>query len=1094
MTDDQRRTRPYFRTPSVSPLGDRIAFVYAGDIWLVAATGGRAERLTAHPANHSAPRWSPDGAALAYTSNRAGQGDVYVLPLDGGEVRRLTFHESLNSAECWSPDGTAIYFSSPRERQGTAIYRVATTGGTPVRWVAQPYERLGAATVSPCGRWLAFSLMRDPWWRRGPNPYGGAEVWLVSNEPGADDFRRLSDAPGLNCYPLWTPDGQALYFVSDRDGCENLWIMARDGGNAERVTSFTDGRLFWPSISADGAIIAFERDFSIWTFDVAAGEAAPLPIAVRQDVKQTPVRVQTYTRDLSELALSPDGKKIAFVVRGKVFADFADKESEREQRQGLAFRISQTPFRDGEISWTPDSRSLVYVSDRHGDEEVYRYDFVTRAEQRLTDVPGRKSAPCSSPDGRWLAYARGDDEIRLIDVASGADRPFVRARFLFGASFAWSPDSCWLAFCAQDERFFSNLYVQHIDEQRPHQISFLSNLQAAGPIWAPNGSFILFTTGQYRAESQIARIDLRPQPPVFREAEFDRLFEPRNGEARSGRGEMRTGAMARAGSLSVEADRDPVFPLPAIEPDEPPDVAPVRIDDEPLPARSALATTSVTIVFSGIERRLRLLTPLQMDATALCISPDSRDLICSALVAGRQNLWSLPLDEPRAELGPRQLTSTTGAKSHASFAPDGKSVYFLDGGTVAVRKFPRGEQAALPVTAEVMIDFAEEKRQIFEECWRLLRDYFYDPTFRGLDWPTVRQHYAPLVAGAQTVSELYLILNLMAGELRTSHLGAYAGGSSTGQDGYTGLIFDPVEYMRSGTLRVARVVPDSPAALAGNGAIQPGDRVLALNGTAPGREVSLDALLQRTAGRRVTLRVAGADGEPRDVELRPVSADQYEWLCYRAWVLENEELVHRISGGRLGYVHVRKMSYDAYQQFLADLDVETHSKAGVVVDVRFNSGGHTATFILDVLARRSVLTSAFRDRSAADSSHIFGNRVLNKPTVLVTNELSLSNTETFSEAYRRQGLGAVVGRPTGGAVIGTFNRRLIDGSYFRLPQLRVTTPEGEELEGYGRPVDIDVRLGLGEWMRGRDAQLEAAVRVLLATIDGASKAQQNGAA
>jgi tricorn protease len=1075
--------RPYLRAPSIDPTGSRIAFVYAGDIWLVAAQGGRAERLTAHPAGHMLPRWSPDGAAIACTSTRTGQGDVYVVPLDGGEVRRLTYHDTQSAVECWSPDGDALYFTSQRERQGTAIYRVAISGGTPIRWIAQPYERLGTVSVSPCGRWIAFSLLRDPWWRRGPNPYGGAELWLASNAPDADDFQKLSDAPGLNYCPLWTPDSRLIYFVSDRDGCENLWVVPRDGGVAERVTSFTDGRLLWPSISADGKTIAFERDFGIWIFDLTSGDVASIPITVRQDAKLTPVRVQTYTRDVQELALSPDGKKIAFIVRGKIFADFADKENERDPRQGLAYRVSQTAFRDSDISWSPDSRSLVYVSDRHGDEEVYRYDFPSRSETRLTYGPKHKSAPCFSPDGRWIAYASGDDEIRLIDVVSGADRAFIRARFVFGASFSWSPDSRWLAFCAQDERFFSNLYVQHIDEEQPHQISFLSNLQAAGPLWSPDGRFIVFTTGQYRVESQIARVDLQPQPPLFREAEFERLFEAIQSSTRKSESALRHSAHVPDHKRHTDADREPLPVLPIVEPDAPPADGTVHEEEGSKPVKASQTVKEIRIILSGIERRLRLLTPPQMDATALCISPDGRDLICSATVAGRQNLWTLPLDEARADQGPRQLTNTSGLKSHAWFAPDGKSICFLDGGTIAVRKFPKGEQTTLSITAEVVIDFAQEKRQIFEECWRLLRDYFYDEHFHGVDWHAIHDQYAPLIQGAQTTAELYLLINLMIGELRSSHAGV-AGSGASGQDGYLGVTLDPVEYLRSGRLRIARVIPDSPAAVAPNGALQPGDVILAVNGVALTCTTSLDALLQRTAGRRVFLRVADPSGAQRDVEVRPVSADQYDWLCYRAWALDNEQIVHRASAGRLGYVHIRKMNYDAYQQFLADLDVEAHHKEGVVIDVRFNSGGHTATFILDVLMRRSLLVSTFRNRSTADSSHIFGNRVLNKPTVLVTNELSSSNTETFSESYRRQGLGKVVGRPTAGAVIGTFTRRLIDGSSIKLPQLRVTTPEGEDLEGHGRPVDVDVPLRFGEWRYGRDAQLEAAVRVLLDDLDG----------
>lgn len=1083
MTDDHHADRPYFRAPSIDPAGSRIAFVYAGDIWLVAVSGGHAERLTANPANHMLPRWSPDGSAIAYTSSRTGQGDIYILPLHDGKVRRLTHHEAQSVVECWSPDGAAIYFTSQRERQGAAIYRIAASGGTPVLWIAQPYERLGTVAVSPCGRWLAFSLMRDPWWRQGPNPYGGAELWLVSNAPDADDFYRLSDAPGWNYCPMWSPDSRTIYFVSDRDGCENLWVVPREGGAAERITAFRDGRLLWPSMSANGRTIAFERDFGIWTLDLASGDVRRVPIQVRQDAKITPVRVQTYTRDVNELALSPDGKKIAFTVRGKIFADFADKETERDQRQGPAYRVSQTAFRDSDVAWSPDSRCLVYVSDRHGDEEVYCYDFPTRRETRLTCGKKRKSAPCFSPDGRWIAYASGDDEIRLIDVVTGEDRPFVRARFVFGASFAWSPDSRWLAFCAQDERFFSNLYVQHIEEDQAHQISFLSNLQAAGPLWSPDGRFIIFTTGQYRAESQIARIDLQPQPPVFREAEFERLFELHKSDVRSEPAPGHPSATGPIHPRCADADREPQpVVTPVIEPDHVADHTPAQQQASPKPVRRA-SSPAVEIVFPGIERRLRLLTPPQMDAIALCISPDGRDLVCSATVAGRQNLWTLPLDEPRADQGPRQLTSTPGAKSHAWFTPDGKHLYFLDGGTIAVRKFPKGDQTTLPISAEVVIDFAQEKRQIFEECWRLLRDYFYDERFRGIDWEAAHERYAPLIQGAQTAYEVHLLINLMIGELRSSHAGLFRSDGNSGQDGYLGIALDPVEYLRSGRFRVASVIPDGPAAVARNGAIQPGDMLLAVNGVPLTPETSLDALLQRTAGRRVILRVLTPAGEQRDVEVRPVSAEQYDWLRYRAWVLENEQIVHRASDGRIGYVHIRKMSYDAYQQFLTDLDVEMHSKEGLVVDIRFNSGGHTATFILDVLMRRSILFSAFRNRSVADSSHIFGNRVLNKPTVLVTNEASSSNAETFSESYRRQGLGKIVGKPTAGAVVGAFTRRLIDGSSLRLPQLRVVTPEGEDLEGRGRPVDIDVPLRLGEWRYGRDAQLEAAVRALLADLD-----------
>ena len=1089
---DAIQPRPYFRTPTISPDGQRLAFVHAGDIWLVDTCGGDAVRLTAHPRSSRAPRWSPDGERLAFTSARSGGGDIYIMPLQGGAVERVTSHDTASTVECWSVDGAHLFFSAAREHLGVAIYRVAAGGGTPITWLSQPYEHLGGVALAPGGGTLAFHLSRDPWWRRGPNRYGGAEIWLVSSHFGANDFRRLSDEPGLNRWPMWNADGTEVYFVSDRDGCENIWSQPLEGWPPRPITAFREGRLLWPSISADGRTIVFERDFGIWRLDTASGAAAPIPIRARSDTKLPPGQVLTYRGGLQELALAPDGKKLAFVVHGEVFADFADKETDKERRQGPSFRVTNTPARESDIAWSPDSRRLTYVSDRHGDEEVYLHDFVTHQETRLTDQRrdggGPRGQPCFSPDGAWIACTRGDDEIRLIDTRTGEERPFVHADISLGTSLAWSPDSRWLMFVAQDERLFSNLYVQRIDGDRPQQVTWLSNLWAGGVLWAPRGDFIIFSTSQYRDETQIARVDLRPPPPFFREVEFEKLFrgpedriqKPEAGsqepvaeeQDRESRGRRTDAGEPQAEEEAPQDDSEPT---------------PEAGSAEAKPPASGGARAPVEIDFDGIERRLRFLTPAEMDAYAHCISPDSRDLIFSATVAGKTNLWTLPLDEPRAEHSPRQLTNSTGAKRAAHFAPDGKSIYYLDGGQVYVRKFPNGESEQIQVGAEVLVDFDQEKLQIFDECWRLLRDRFFDPTFRGLDWSAAREQFAPLAAGAQTTSDLHDIINLMVGELRSSHLGIGYSWQNWSQDGYLGLLFDPQEQATTGRLRIAAVVPDGPAARAGDGTpIRPGEYLLAVDGTPLTPGASLDRLLQRTAGRRVRLRVGPADGEgAREVAVRPVDADQYDELRYRAWALANEAYVHRASNGRLGYVHIRAMDYDCYQRFLADLDAETYSKEGVVVDVRFNRGGHTATFILDVLARRSTLLSAFRGRPPADAAHLSGNRVLNKPTVLVVNEACASNTEMLIEGYRRLGLGRVVGRPTAGAVIWTWRHRLLDDSIFSVPRFRVATPEGEDLESVGRAVDVDVPLPLGAAAQGRDPQLDAAVATLLAQIDEA---------
>jgi tricorn protease len=1087
--------RPYFRTPTFSPDGSTIAFVHAGDIWLVPRSGGNAERLTAHPAGHSSPRFSPDGNYIGFSSTRTGHGDIYVLPLHGGEVRRLTYHDSTDTLESWTPDSQFLFYSSEANQQGGSIYRIPLGGGTPIPWLSQPYERLNSLSISPDGTKLAFNVSRDRWWRRGPNPYGGSEIWVVDNVPKATSFTRIDKYAGMNRWPLWSIDGKGLYFVSDRDGMENIWYQPFDEEEAIKITAFNEGRVLWPNISKDGKSIAFERDFSIWQLDLASGESEPIPIQVRHDSKIVPTQFYTYTREFSELRLSPDGKKVAFVAHGEVFADFADKENDKDRYQALSYRVTNTPYRESDISWSPDSRRLLYISDRHGDEEVYMYDFLKYTEVRLTNSSGAKSSPTYSPDGKWIAYGRGDNEIRLINAETREDMPFIQANFSFSASYAWSPDSRWIVFIARDEHAFSNAFVQRIGETTPHQISFLSNLEASNPIWAPNGSFIIFTTGQYRSEAQIARIDLIPLIPIFQETKFEKLFELTPDERRT-REQLSPELLSHENLKQLQHNSlQKPKGISRVE-EQPPSEVPFPFDPNPHDPKTEQThepdpffTDRIEIMFEHIKRRLRFLTPTQMDADAMCISPDSRDLIFGAAVAGRYNLWTLPLDEVQHSTPtPRQLTSGFNRKWAAQFTADGKNIYFLDNGQITIYNFANSGQSLLPVRAKVLVDFHQEKLQVFSEAWRLLRDHFYDPTFRGLDWQVAYEQFLPLVAGAQTYSELLNLLNMMVGELRASHLGATPTWVGTYNDGYTGILFDPVEQAKSGRLVVAEVLPDSPAALAThNGGISIGDEVVAINDIPITPSTNIHMLLRESVGRRLILEVVTPGLAPREIAVRPVSADLYDELRYNDWVYRNEEYVHKVSNGRLGYIHIRHMDYPCYQKFLSDLDAETYRKEGVVLDVRFNGGGHTGTFILDVLARRSVLVGNFRDRPTTAADHLAGNRVLNKPTVLVINQSSYSNTEMFAEGYRRLNLGKVVGQPTGGAVVWTFRTRLLDGTWFSLPRIRVATPEGEELEGKGREVDVNVALPVGENTRtGKDRQLDAAVATLLAQIDGTS--------
>lgn len=1026
---------PYLRTPALNPDGSLIAFSYAGDIWVVESSGGEAYPVTSHGGYEERPRFSPDGGFLAFVSKRTGNGDIYLMPWGASPLnpspeypRRLTYSDSYDSLDCWSPDGRWIYFNSGHDGRSIAAYKVSIDGGEPVKLFEEPFEAAYNIAVSPDGRRIAFNNNGAHWWRRGPAPIT-SDIWLT--DEAASSFKKISDHPGRNLYPMWSPDGSGIYFVSDRSGCENIWFMPLDGSVPYQVTDFKEGRLIRPSISYDGRFIAFERDFGIWLLELESRQSVPVEIKLRPDQKFVPISHKVYTGDISEMALSPDGKKIVFVVRGEIFAVPSDKG-------GDAFRVTESHHMEHQIDWSPDSRRIVYVSDRFGDNEIFLYDFTRKSERRLTRMEGQKFLPKFSPDGKKVAFIYGRNEIRLLDVESGEVQPFIKAKFVWGVptptDFAWSPDGEWIAFAAQDERYFSNVYLQRLGETEARQITFLSNIRCNGITWAPNGKFILFNTGQYRSESQIARVDLIPPPPEFKEEEFDRLFTEEKKEEK-------------------EKEKE----------GEPP---------------------KVEVEFEEIKYRLSFLTSPRLNATICAISPDAKSLIYRSAVTGQENLWVKSLERDKKGEPAKQITSSSGAKRDVRFVPDGKRIYFLDGGKIHHRGFPDGDVKRLDVKAEFDVDFHREKMEVFNQAWTLIRDDFFDPSYNGADWHAVRQRFEPAVRGTMTHEDLVEVLSLMMGELNVSHTGVLSR-SGGNNNAFLGVHFDRKALEDEGHLKIAEIIPQGPIAIAENPP-KVGDYIVEVDGVRIERGVCLGELLFRKAGKRVFIKVNNRpvlDGA-RQIAVQPVDFGRIRNLEYRNWVRRNAEYVHRKSDGRLGYVHIRAMDYPSYMQFLVDLDVETHAKEGVIVDVRYNGGGHTASFILDVLLRRGYALSRFRDTAIYWSTNIAGNRILDKPVILVHNEHSGSNAEMFTEGFRRLNLGKTVGTPTAGSVIWTWNVTLIDGTRVRIPRFQIWSPSGENLEGRSREADFWVEREFGETMRGVDSQLDVAIEKLLEGIEG----------
>jgi tricorn protease len=1139
--------------PGISPDGKEIAFVSGGDIWTVPAAGGEARLLVSHPAMESRPLYSPDGKSLAFVSTRTGNGDIYVLALDTGDLRRVTFDDAAEVLSGWSSDSKAVYFSSnSQDIAGMQdIFRIDVAGGTAMPVSSESYftEFFGAA--SPDGMQLAFSargMGGAQWWRHGHSHIDESEIWIRSlgaaagASAGGSEYRQVTARGAKALWPMWSADSQTIFFMADRNGAENIWRVpvagartpgkanttasaspARAGAKsvalaaapaassasaapasaplmqdaAKAVTDFKDGRVLWPSITKDGRTIAFERNFAIWTLDTASGKAQPLTITRRGAPAGAAIEHVRLTSQLSGLALSPDGKKIVFAAHGDLFAASA-------KDGGDAMRVSSTVDAiESDAVWTSDSRRIVFVSDQNGHSGLHVYDVATSSDTTLT-TGHRDYAPTIAPDGKTVAFLRDHAQVCTFTLAAAAKteaaakaekciaQAAVSGPLEATRTLTWSPDSRWLAFIADGAKGFSNVQVVPADgSAATRPVSFVPNTSSGSLVWSPDGTFLLFGTGQRTEPTQAARVDLVLRTPKFREDQFRDLFpsEPApNTPSRTSPAPAPATAPATA----------PAEPNKKSEPDDTPAPKDSKDSSTSAAAGSGASTGAnankkapkpTEIVFDDIRQRLSFL-PIGLDVNDIAISHDGKTLLLTVANAGQENLYLYSIDElARERAVPRQLTSTGGNKTSPQFSSDDKDVFFLDDGRVQVASVERRDAKPLAVAAEMDIDFSAERQTIFAQAWSLLNENFYDAAFHGANWQEVRAQFAPYAAGAANNADLRRLISLMIGELNASHMGIAAPPDpSATATGRLGVRFDAAEYARSGRLKIASVIPLGAAAV--TRAIAVGDAIVAVNGRPVTRGANLDQLLDHTIGKRVVVSIEDAKGAKKDVPVQPVNLTTDKRLRYREWVEAKRAYVAKISNGRLGYVHMIDMSSDSLFQLYADLDVENHARDGVVIDIRNNNGGFVNAYAIDVFARRPYLNMTFRGRPTAPARTVLGQRALESPTVLVVNQHSLSDAEDFTEGYRTLKLGPVVGEPTAGWIIYTGGERLIDGSVFRLPRIRITDHEGKDMERHPRPVDVAVTRDPGEDAAGVDRQLEKAVAELMKALPASGSGQR----
>lgn len=1054
----------------------RIAFTYLADIWTADESGKNVQRITAHPARDVWPRFSPDGKWIAFSSDRKGNLDVYVVAASGGQPKQLTFHSADDNVLGWTPDGKAVLFSSMRGEDFLAkLYTVDVQSGAE-RPAGTDFGL--AASYAPDGTRIAYNQRGQAYWRKYYRGAYQTDVFVMDLK--AHKAVNLTEFEGLDSWPMWGRDG-FIYFVSDRDpgGVTNIWRVPEKGGKAEKVTQFPTGDVRWPSISSDGKVIVFEHDFGLWRLDTASRKSAAVPLDIEAEMQINPEEVRTFASRADQFHVSPDGRRIVVSVYGEIFTVPAE--------EGDLVQLTEGPARDRQPAWSPDGKQIAYVTDRSGREEIWVVPAEGGTAQQVTDIDSLKLEMRWSPDSKDLLFTTSDNKL-YRHTAGGQTIELAASRYGTISQPVWSPDGKWVAFAMADEARQTDIWLAPASGGAPRKVTF-DSYPDRQPRFSSDGRKLYF---------------IRTESPTM-------------------------GGFGGAADLSSsqiwvtyleKLDKDPNAP---VQPDEGGGEGPAAMRRPAQPQ----AVKEVQIDWDGLKRRTMQVTRVPGGVRTYEPAPGSRRLVF--VTSEGSGARGLPVVYVIEDSGRRQARVASGS-APAAEAPqgppapgsgrfgggitqlavtrNGRTLFFKEGEGVysvnlpaagpaagggpggsfssaaAARQGGAGAQAGAPkrrinFTVKVRVDYPGQWRQMFGDAWRTMKYRFYDPKMHGYDWDAMRAKYEPLVDYAGDRRELLNLINEMIGELNASHTGAAPGPAQREgavQTQHPGIEFVPEDG--AGYYKVAYIYENGPAGKDWV-KVKVGDFLLAIDGKpVTSRDNLWKFMNNERLNRRMTLKLnskPSAEGA-WETQLEPVNTAAYATLRYERWVKERRELAERLSGGKVGYVHIRAMDQPSLRKFQKELR-EFRDKPALIIDQRWNGGGNIEQELLAILVQREY--QIWQPRGSEATGRPFAGYFGKK--IVLQNWRSASNAEMFPAGFRALGLGKTLGTQTMGAVIGTGSYSLIDGSTVRTPGVGVFLAGARRtnMENLGIKPDIVVENTPEDHLSGRDRQLEAAVAELL---------------
>ena len=1059
----------WLRYPAISPDGQTILFEYKGDIWSVAAAGGQAYPMTMSESYEFAPVWSHDGKSVAFASDRYGQFDVFVMPSAGGEARRLTFNSTREIPSSFTADDRAILFNGNRQDAPTNVqfpsggmvelYSVPAAGGRVSLVLTSPALD---ATVSSNGDKIIFHDYKgyESDWRKHHTSAVTRDVWVY--DANAKNYKQLSGFKGENRNPVFDSNDNDFYYLSEQGGSFNVWKSSlASPTKTQQITKFAKNPVRFLT-RAKGGTLAFGYDGELYTMRPGS-EPAKVNVRIAADGREPLERVTPVNGGFTQASLSPNGKEFAFIFRGEVFVSSIDGK--------MVKRITSTPWQERTVSWSPDGRSLVYAAEKDNNwnihtatisrkEEPYFFVSTVVKEEPVVATPAEEFQPSFSPDGKEIAYLENRVVLKVYNLATKQSRMVVPAERNYSYAdgdqyYEWSPDSKWfLVQFGPQERIFTP-EVGLISADGKGQLINLTNsgYDDFTPKFAMDGKMMIWGSDR---EGTLAQGGGATSGDVygmyFTKASFDR--------AKLSKEEF---ALLKEVEEKAEKDKKEAEKSGSGGP---------NANATPSPKPDDKVKKDIAFDWDGLSDRKLKLTLHTSPAADWVLSKDGEKLFYLTSFEKGNDLWVTDIRTKETKLFNKLGANNTSME----LSPDGKFIFVLADGRAMKVDAESGKSEPIGVNSEMVLNYSAEKAYIFDHAWRQMKQKLIFPDLGGVDWDSYYGTYKRFLPYINNNYDFAEMLSEMLGEMNVSHTGAYYSPVvPTGdQTASLGVLYD---YSYSGNgVKIAEVIQGGPVDLAASG-VRAGHIIEAIDGNTIDASMDFYRLLNRKSGKYTLLSLYDPAANKRwDESVKPVSRGEENELLYKRWVRQRRAEVDRLSGGRLGYVHVRSMNDQSMRTTFDEALGLGIGKDALIVDTRFNGGGSIHEQLSDFLSGKKYFDVVPHGQYVG--SEPFDKWV--KPSIVLVGESNYSDAHLFPLAYKAKGIGQVLGMPVPGTGTFVWWENQIDPTLrFGIPMGCWRSMDGKCAENIQMEPDIMIRNEPDVMGSGRDQQIEAAVNVLM---------------